>query len=86
LASAIASTNPPIGTEPSGRQPPLIRQPTAPFALIFLHVLTKVWGDVAGIIVSKSFPPQWLQFNEQELPVIEIEGKAFREDRKYLFS
>jgi hypothetical protein len=41
---------------------------------------------MAGIIVSKSFPPQWLQFNEQELPVIEIEGKAFREDRKYLFS
>src|SRR3990170_3035550 len=82
LTSAIASTNRSKGTEPSGRQPPLIRQPKPPFALTSLHTSTKRSGVTAGNIVSKTLPPQCLHFNAQKEPVTDTEGNAAGDEQK----
>jgi len=73
--------NLPKGTEPSGRHPPLIRQPKAPSRLICAQILNNLSGVVAEYIVSKTFPPQCLQFNAQPVPVTEIVGNSLGEEQ-----
>src|SRR3972149_2374260 len=83
FTSAIASKNLSNGTDPSGRQPPLMRQPKPPFALTSLHTSTKLLGVRAGSIVFKTFPPQCLHSNPQKEPVTDMEGKAVGDEQKW---
>jgi len=80
----IASMSSSMGTEPSGRHPQLIRQPTAPFSFSFLHTSKSSFGVDTGYIVLRTFPLQCLHFKAQEDPVIEMDGKKALEERKYL--
>ncbi len=82
FTSAMASTNLSRGTEPSGKHPPLIRQPTAPFLLSLAQRQIRSSGVVAGIIVFSTFPPQCLHLKAQEEPVTEIDGKAAGDEQK----
>ena len=74
LIFAMACVKRPIGTEPFGRQPPLMRQPKAPSCFSAEHVAKSVSGVLAGCMVWRSLPPQCLQFNAQFLPVTDIVG------------
>ncbi len=78
----IASTNFSKGTEPSGKQPPLIRHPTAPLFFSFTQRSKSASGVRAGVIVSKTFLLQCLHSKAQEEPVMEIEGKTFGDEQK----
>ena len=82
LILAIAPTNLLRGTEPSGRHPPLIRQPIAPPFFSFTQRLKSSFGVRAGNMVLRTFPLQCLHFKAQEEPVIEIDGKAVGEEQK----
>lgn len=73
------------GTEPSGRHPPLMRQPAAPFSFSFVQTLKSSSGLGAETIVSNTLPLQCWHFRAQEEPVIEIEGKESCDEWKYLF-
>ncbi len=84
LILAIASTNLLMGTDPSGKHPPLMRQPTAPRFFSFAQRLKSFFGVRAGDMVSRTFPLQCLHSRAQEEPVIEIDGKAVGEEQKYL--
>ena len=67
------------GTEPLGVQPPLMRHPMPSWLLIVFAASKSFSGVSVGCIVSKSFPPQCLQFNAQLFPVTENVGKQFFE-------
>jgi len=82
LIFAIASMNLLRGTEPSGRHPPLMRQPMAPLVFSFAQRLTSSFGVGAGNMVFKTLPSQCLHFRAQEEPVTEMDGKAVGEERK----
>jgi len=79
---AIASTNLLRGTEPSGKHPPLMRQPMAPSFFSFTQRLKSSFGVRAGNMVLRTFPSQCLHFRAQDEPVIEIDGKAVGEEQK----
>ena len=76
----MVSMNPPRGTEPSGRHPPLIRQPKAPLRLSSVHNSSSFSGVVAEYMVFRTFPLQCLHFNAQLVPVTEIVGKSVSEE------
>src|SRR5208337_5855 len=79
---SMASANSSRGTEPSVRHPPLTRQPTAPFCLSFAHTSNNSEGESAGCMVSRTLPPQCLQFSAQRVPVTEIVGKLDGKEQK----
>ena len=66
-----------MGTTPFGRQPPLIRQPMAPFCCSLLQRSNSFLGVVAGCMFVNRCPAQCLQFKAQLDPVMEIAGKKF---------
>ena len=83
LILAIASTNLSSGTDPSGKHPPLIRQPTQPLFFKSVQVSISAFGVGADSMVSRTFPLQCLQFKVQEFPVTEIVGKVVGDEWKY---
>ncbi len=62
--------------DPSGRQPPLIKHPTAPWRFNSFPSCRSLVGDVAANMLFRTIPSQCLHFKEQEDPVREIEGNA----------
>lgn len=72
------------GTEPSGKHPPLIRQPMQPLLLKSLQMSISFSGVGADNMVSRTFPPQCLHFKAHEEPVTEIVGKVVGDERKRL--
>jgi hypothetical protein len=70
------------GTEPSGRHPPLIRQPLAPSSLSLTHKSKSSSGKRAGCMVSNTLPPQCLQLRAQEVPVTDTVGKSLIDEQK----
>ena len=82
LILAMVSTNSLRGTEPSGKHPPLMRQPMAPSFFSFTQRLKSSFGVRAGNMVLRIFPWQCLHFRAQEEPVIEMDGKAVGEEQK----
>ena len=73
------------GTEPSGIQPPLMRQPIPSSCFSFSQTSKSFSGVGAWTIGSNTFPLQCSHFNPQIDPVIEIDGKTFFDERKCLF-
>src|SRR3989337_581550 len=82
FTSGIASTNLSNGTDPSGRQPPLIRQPIPPFRFTSEQTSINCRGVKADNIVLSTLPPQCLHFKAQKEPVTEMEGKAAGDEQK----
>ena len=80
LICAIVGMNFSSGTAPFGRHPPLIKQPNAPFSLSAVQWARSFLGVFAGCMVSRTFPPQCLQFSAQPFPVMDIVGKSVGDD------